>query len=78
VSITVYQGHCKDKSTFKKVQRCPSDDTNVSHYTIMRKNKQCLNIRTKTRPLVSATRTAQPNVVLRVRNQVSCVIEITN
>jgi len=23
VSITVYQGHGKDKSTFKKVQRCP-------------------------------------------------------
>jgi len=38
VSITVYQGHGKDKSTFFKiVQRCPSDDTRVSHYTIMRK-----------------------------------------
>jgi len=44
----------------------------------MRKNKQDLNIKTETRPLVSVTRTAQPNVVLLVRNQVSCIIEITN
>jgi len=44
----------------------------------MRKNKQDLNIRTETRSLVSATWTAQANVVLRVRNQVSCIVEITN
>jgi len=44
----------------------------------MRKNKQDLNIRTEKRPLVSATRTAQPNVTLRVKNQVSSIVEITN
>jgi len=38
VSITVYQGHYKAKSTFfEKVQRYISDDKSVSHYTIMRK-----------------------------------------
>jgi len=41
----------------------------------MRKNKQGLKFRTKTRPLVSATRTAQPNVVLRVSNQVSYIVK---
>jgi len=78
VSITVHQGHYKAKSTFKKVQRFPRDDTSVSYYTIMRKNIQGLNIRTETRPLVSAKRTAKPNVVLRVRNQVFYIIEIAN
>jgi len=44
----------------------------------MKKNKQGINIRTETRPLVSATRTVQPNVLLRVRNQVSYIVEIAN